>query len=220
MGLIYLKHRRKHFTSGGAALIVQEQNASNRVSGVKPSGVTFKNISVIVDATDANRILVITTSGDAYPISFLRDGSFPSLKTRDTIGNPHASIYYLVNPTSGTYDLRLSGSSGDTIWFGCTTYINVDQSTPFGASKTNTGSAVTSLAISDTVATDDMFVGGISIEDTSHTPGGSQTEIWNGNSIGILGSMSHIQGNGGSTSLSYTFPSSDAAFAGAKLLLA
>jgi len=189
---------------------VEEQNASNRNSGTKVNGVTFADISMTVDGLGSNRLMIVTTVGDAVADNIVRNSQFFTPFQNESISGLDSEIWYLVNPSVGTFDLRFNGTSGSDVVFGATTYINVNQITPIAGAQFDSNIPGTSVSVSDTVAINEMFIACFGAETTSGiTPGGSQTEIWRRDVIGITGSMSQIQGNGGSTAISYTHASAN-----------
>ena len=92
-------------------------------------------------------------------------------------------IWYLVAPTVGTANVVVTTTGGSPeITAGATSFIGVNQATPFGAPVTAAGNGGNPVMPSLTVAsaTSDLVLAAAGVHfGTSDTPGGGQTELWN-----------------------------------------
>ena len=193
---------------------VTEQNAANRFEGTKAFGDTTETIPVTVDNTGSNRALFVSTGADGSPTSITYDGVGLTqvIGSNIAVGNATTSLWYLLNPATGTNDLVVNGSSSVDTTFGGTAYVNA--TTPTGL-QTDTGNPSTSNSISDTVATTDVFIGCCCVDDPfGITPDGGQTIIWQREEFNIDAHLGFKQGTGGSTTISNTFNNEDNVLAG------
>ena len=194
--------------NGGVTNKVIEQNSANRFSGSKTSGSTSDTISVTVDSTGGNRILIVVTSGDDEPTGITYNGT--SLTKQNSIGSSgiYATAWYLVNPDTGTHDLVVTAASLPDITYSGTTFLNVNQATPTSGNSSSSGGPATSHSVGRDTTTTDMLVTSSGCGANQTGAGGSQVEFGDtGPLFGIYGAGAYQQGVGGVTTNSYTHSS-------------
>jgi hypothetical protein len=180
---------------------VKEQNASNRVKGQISGG---SNTDPVIVGSGLDRLMVVMTV-EATSVTYNGD----SFTNHAYVFDGFMQIWYLTAPDTGTHDLVVTGTN-DT-FYSATTFINVDQTTPLGASDAdfNSGSpqSITlSAGLKDMVIAFTYTINAEPIPDSSQTEWWSDT--WNNGVDDEYVSGSFIQGVGGDTSIEYTFGAS------------
>jgi hypothetical protein len=153
-----------------------------------------------------NRLLIVRVSTiSSDPTSVTYNGSALTKYTSASNGTTRASIWYLLNPPAGTaYDVIVTGASGFRPIVGATSYINANQTTPFG---TAVSSAFSSSSPSVTVSS----VTGGEVIDVIHSQfnysvGSGQTLQYNQNWFTFYGEGSRKPG-ASSVTMSWSGPS-------------
>ncbi|GHO85225.1 glycosyltransferase family 2 protein [Dictyobacter formicarum] len=131
-----------------------------------------------------------------------RIGSIYYAATNLAAGTSEFEMWYLTNPVSGNNTINVTMTQQTQLWWGSSTYYNVDQSTPIGTSTgtSNITTANPSLSISSN--TTQLVIDGIAIiYAMSATPGAGQTLRMNGNTWFY---SSEKAGSSSSTTMNWT----------------
>jgi hypothetical protein len=120
----------------------------------------------------------------------------------------HDELWYLVNPPSGTYAVKVTTTANGYIVAGGVTYLNVNPTNPLGALSTSTGQGqASSVSVStqpSQLAVDTMASTGVNI----FIPNASQVKLWE-NDKSNQGGASSKTAVTTTTTLSWTNASSD-----------
>ena len=128
-----------------------------------------------------------TSSGGSINTVKYNGINLTRLGIEDNIGgsvNPTGnSLWYLLNPPSGTYPIQVSANTSLTISAGAVSFSNVNQSVPFGTPVVNKGTS-SSPSVSGNGAACGVVVDNLSTSTGATciaSPDSSQTSIWNVN---------------------------------------
>lgn len=145
------------------------------------------SLSVNHTTSGSDRFLVVWawtgTGSEALTTATYNGVSMTPLMTltpADAVVN-NIKMWYLANPAVGTHPITVSkaGTSNRYIWIRATSYTGVNQTTPIGATTTNSGAGVTSLATPITTLADNSWVVAGAVYDTiaSNSTAGSGTTL-------------------------------------------
>ena len=116
---------------------------------------------------------------------------------------PRIEIWGVTNPPLGTANVvvTFSAGTGGNAVGGVVTFTNVDQINPLrSVIATSSGSATTSPALATVAsATGDLVFDTVSMENSTATPGATQTQYWNATAGGIQGAGSTASGAASAT---------------------
>jgi uncharacterized repeat protein (TIGR01451 family) len=143
-----------------------------------------------------NRLMLIGVAISAQSVSSVSyNGLALTLvgKAEDSGSKPHAEIWSLVNPPSGTFNVVVTAPSAGNIVAGATTFTGVNQANALGTS----GSAV-GLSVSVSSATNEMVFDS-ACGTAAITPNAAQTQLWNLAQGSIYGGASTKPGSAGVT---------------------
>ena len=122
------------------------------------------------------------------------------------------TVYYLVNPPKGTYNVVITYSSALTERLsGAVNIYGVNQLNPIGAIQTTSGTATGNKSLNITTQyNNSIIIDAFGSNDLAHTAGAGQITVFNGGNR----RMSYkIIGAAGSQSLTYTVPSGTSNYA-------
>ncbi|MBE2179563.1 MAG: DUF11 domain-containing protein, partial [Chthoniobacterales bacterium] len=119
-------------------------------------------------------------------------------------------IWYMLNPPVGSATVTVTASgvaSSDSMAFGATSFVGVNQSTPFGTFAGNTGTG-TNASVSVGSAVGDLVYAMLALDD-ARTATTSQNSLWNvftetANSDGVRSAGSTASGAAGNVNMSWT----------------
>ncbi len=185
-------------------------------------------VSHTVQATQVNRIVVAFASSEESP-----DQADPDTVTYNALamtkltnavnGDIGISMWYRVNPSTGTNDCVATwGNNQNRRLLTVMDFYFVNQSTPWGTAGTDSGGAAQASTFNLTTTAGDLCVDG-SAHGTgeSKTPGANQTLRFDEDAAGFNHSGSVERATGISTTMSWTWATSDNfATCGAPLLAA
>jgi hypothetical protein len=163
---------------------------------------TSSTISHTTDPGTDLLIVCVMASGTTPPTTITWNGT--GLTKHIDSGNIDASIWYLRNPTIGTYSIVISGG---TVWGVEATNYAGTQSSPLrtGAVQAGTSGSVTTRTISPSSAAGDIVID-LLVDDTSNdfAPTGGQTQLsaFAGGSTAYM-RTSYLAGSAGSTTMSW-----------------
>jgi len=179
------------------------------------SSSTSSSWSHTTTSSQSNLIMIVGITSGSNPSGITYGSkSLTEIANTNASGLIYGSLWYLVNPQTGTNTVSVSGA-GTFYSGGASTYYNVNQSTPIGSSNTNTASAVTSVSVTVSstntgqLVVDSMWNGS---NTNTITPGTGQTRTWNNSGGSILPSAgSYKTGVSSSTAMSWTVSNANGA---------
>lgn len=183
-------------------------------AAVGNSGPTFTVSSHVVSGTDT--IIVVTSAmrsnNNITGITWNGTEDF-SIASVDANSDAVAEMWYLVNPTGGTFDVVVTYDGNNRVVVGATTFTGVDQTKPFSATSTANG-ADDAPTVNITGNNDDLIVDGLA--QTSHGPDtatAAHTELYNlaqtGGGTDERGASQTLAADGTSQTMSWAMSDSD-----------
>ena len=134
-----------------------------------------------VTSSGADRILVVGVSPNAGQTVISVDyGSIAltQIRSDDAAGLAHSSLWYLVDPPTGSNSVDVTLSAADDVVIGAISFLGVDQTNPIDVHNGNPGfSGAPSVSLTTTVD-DDMIVDVVGTLDGPLLAGLGQTERW------------------------------------------
>jgi hypothetical protein len=137
------------------------------------------NRALVVIVSTANNVFARTVDSITY------DGESLTRLTRETASYTTAEIWYLVDPPTGTYDVVVTYPTnwssymyGSTI--GATTWLGVDQASPFGTPETLSSTGGTKSIDVSTIEGQVVIDVWAQHSGNTNTVGAGQTAFWNG----------------------------------------
>ena len=206
----FIKQQIKHTKQFLASLIIKSstRKPQGQVAGAATIGFDFASTtssgasvaSISWNHTvgsGSNRLLVVGISlSGIKTVSSVTYGGSTLTRLNGFQSGSTADIWYLKNPSSGTFAINAFFSAGSTVIVGSTSWTNVDQTNTFGIWATPTTGIINSTSGSSTisipyttgdVALDVLTIGtGASSFGTNTTPLAGQTGIWAQGYIGNL----------------------------------
>jgi murein DD-endopeptidase MepM/ murein hydrolase activator NlpD len=160
-------------------------------------------------SSQSNLIIVVGVQSTSNPTGVTYGGQSLTEITDVTFfsGLAYKSLWYLVNPPTGTNTVSVNGG-GTVATGGSSTYYNVSQSNPIGNYNTSSGdSTAPSVSVSSTNATQVVIDNLANTESgtTTVTPGSGQTQTWQSLDSGNpVDTGSYKTGVSTSTTMSWT----------------
>lgn len=142
------------------------------------AGISATSLTISHTVSGSNTILIVRASTkDSDPTSVTYNStSLTKLATQHNSAQ-YVSIWYLINPASGTHNVVVNGTAGFTPIIGVTSFTGVHQSSPFGTVVSgNFSGSAPSLTVSS--ATGEMVMDVLSVNFTP-TVGSGQTQQYN-----------------------------------------
>ncbi|MEW6044057.1 MAG: hypothetical protein AB1608_07310 [Thermoproteota archaeon] len=159
-----------------------------------------------VTSSGSNRILIvgINVSNLAAISSVTYNGDAMTLIDQEDNGDSaHVSLWYLVNPDTGTHPVQMSLTIASAVTAGAISFTGVDQTNPIDAQNGATGTSSTP-SVTLTTATDEAWiVDVVGTQNGPMTPGLGQAERWD-----VLQGSTRGAGSTEPTSSDGTFTSS------------
>ncbi len=143
-----------------------------------------------VTSSGSNRILIvgINVSNLAVISSVTYNGDpMTMINQQDNGDSAHASLWYLVNPDTGTHPVRLSLTLATAVTAGAISFTGVDQTNPIDAQNGATGTSNTPAVTLTTTTDETWVVDVVGTQNGPMTPGVGQAERWDtlqGSTIG------------------------------------
>ena len=135
-----------------------------------------------VTSSGSNRILIVGLNveglGAINTVSYNGD-AMTLIDSEDNGNSAHVSLWYLVNPDTGTHPVEISLAVATTVAAGAVSFTGVNQTDPINAFNGATGTS-TAPAVSLTTTVDEAWI--IDVVGTNGgtvTPGTGQVERWN-----------------------------------------
>lgn len=211
------------YLNAGAAILIDSSSSANTGS-VKSSSLTW-----IHTVSGSDRILIVGVSingNTTVSTITYRGQNLTRLATVNQGIQARASLWYLLNPPTGSGSIIVTMSASASFVAGATSYTGVNQSNPLGTPATNNNTGTTAT-LNITSATNELVVDVIARRgDLTTNPiiaGSGQTQYWNTRTAnnnantGVTGGGSSKAGTG-SVTMAWTWPSSrDWAIAGISL---
>lgn len=197
-------------------------NAASSDSGVG----TSLTLSHTVQSTYGNRALIVIAFTNTnlaaadFPTGITYAGTAMTRLGSASIdaGDETASLWYLVNPTTGANNVVASTSGSMGIWVIAMDYYFVNQTTPVSDGQTNSGTATSTSMTAVTTTSGDLVVGGVMhMTQEATTVGAGQVELNDlaENSAGIESSEERAAGTSVTWSASWATSSNFVAVAAA-----
>ncbi len=210
-------------TAGTSGSTITQDAVSKSSNAGSTSSLTWSHTV----GTQSNRILIVglvtSTATNFTGVVWDPAGanqSFTQLSTNQTcptvVVGCHMSVWYLVNPATGTHSIRATSGSAANSSGGAVSYYNVDTSTPFGTAATATGSASGATSVVATTSATQLVVGVIGADNNTSSAGSGQTELWKDNFV-FTSIGSSKPGTGGNVTMNWTVNSGGWATIGAPL---
>lgn len=164
-------------------------------------------ISHTVTNMESDRILIVAISkqNNAAISSVEYDGeALTNIRSDDIDGNTaaHTSLWYLVDPHTGTHDVVIQAGVLDApVVVGVISFTGVDQTNPIDAQNGSTGTSTTPATSVTTVTNEAWVVDVVSTNGGTTSVGPGQVERWND----IQGGTTRGSGSTEFTSLAGTF---------------
>lgn len=134
-----------------------------------------------VTSSGSNRILIvgINVSNLAAISSVTYNGDpMTMIDQQDNGDSAHASLWYLVNPDTGTHPVRLSLALATAVTAGAISFTGVDQTNPIDAQNGATGTSNTPAVTLTTTTDETWIVDVVGTQNGPMTPGVGQAERW------------------------------------------
>ena len=183
-------------------------NASSEGSN---GGATTLTISHAVQSTYGDRLVVVYagTTTTTAPSGVTYAGVAMTKLVEVATTNTHGSIWYLVNPTTGTNNAVITYASGPTHSGGVVAdYYYCNQDNPFSSSGSAFSNSSNDISISDAVVRDDDLLIGMMyhLVTTDIQPGSGQTlhEMFTVNSNDTM-AVSYERASGNTSSFSHSY---------------
>ncbi len=166
--------------------------------------------------SSANRILLVgvyvgSATANATGVTY-NSVAMTQISTSQTIPNAFGGItfWYLKAPTTGANTIAVTLAASSQFAGGAVSFSNVDQTTPIGTANSATGSVVNSSSVAVTATTSAYVCDCIGVGTATITVGGSQTQDYQQEQTLDVCCIaaSHLQGNGGSTTMTWTLGTS------------
>ncbi|MGQ0829214.1 MAG: hypothetical protein ACT4ON_12570 [Bacteroidota bacterium] len=141
------------------------------------TGISATSLTISHTVSGSNTILIVrasTRNGDPTSITY-NSVSLTKLATKNN-SSQYASIWYLINPSAGTNNVVINGSSGFAPIIGITSFTGVHQTAPFGTVVSAAFSSNPSLNVSS--ASGELIIDVVNAN-TSMTVGSGQTQQYN-----------------------------------------
>ncbi|WP_124193963.1 hypothetical protein [Natrarchaeobius chitinivorans] len=188
----------------------KSNEADVTVENAEPTAVTvLGSASTATDDADSlsfdhetedgpNRVLVVTAgnsdgnNGIVESISYGGDQLEKLADVRaDGDDDPRGSVWYLVDPAVGDYEVSIEWAEDSEVAAGALTFGNVDQTDPISETAVDhggDGDPNVTVASAENAAVMDMMVSAEDVDDVTTEPGPEQTKQW----IGGMDSDGHI----------------------------
>ena len=114
-----------------------------------------------VTSSGADRLLVVGISPNAgQTVSSVDYGgiALTQIRSDDAGGLAHSSLWYLVNPPTGSNSVDVTLSAADDVVIGAMSFLGVDQTNPIDVHNGNTGNSPNPTVALTTTVDDDMIV--------------------------------------------------------------
>ena len=134
-----------------------------------------------VTSSGADRILVVGVSPNAgQTVSSVDYGSetLTEIRSDDAGGLAHSSLWYLVDPPTGSNSVDVTLSAADDVVIGAISFLGVDQTNPIDVHNGNTGNSNTPSVSLTTISDDDIIVDVVGTLDGPLFAAIGQTERW------------------------------------------
>jgi hypothetical protein len=155
-----------------------------------------------------NQVLIVTVSTYEHITSSVTYNgvSMTKIGNATCLSTCNASMWYLLNPPTGSHSVVTKLSGTTSVVGGAATYYNVDQSNPFGSIATTNGKSTTaSVSVSSTQS--QLIIDSYTNENHGGTPASGQTQVYEDNTVNAGGS-SYKNGSAGSTTMTWNGKSS------------
>jgi hypothetical protein len=134
-----------------------------------------------VTTSGDNRILTVginTASGTAI-ISVTYNGvALTKIRQDDNGANAHTSLWYLVNPATGTHNVQITLAEFDSMTAGSVSYTGVDQTAPIDVHNGATGISATPAVTITTTNYEDRIIDVVGTTTGPMTAGAGQVKRW------------------------------------------
>jgi hypothetical protein len=134
-----------------------------------------------ITSSGTDRLLVVGVSPNGgQTVSSVDYGgkALTQVRSDDAGGAAHSSLWYLVNPPTGSNSVDVTLSAADDVVIGAMSFLGVDQTNPIDVHNGNTGLSANPLVTLTTTVDDDMIVDVVGTLVGPLTAGFAQMERW------------------------------------------
>ena len=134
-----------------------------------------------VTSSGTDRILIVGVSPNAgQTVSSVDYGgeTLTEIRSDDAGGLAHSSLWYLVDPTTGSNSVDVTLSAADDVVIGAISFLGVDQTNPIDVHNGNTGNSANPSVSLTTTVDDDLIVDVVGSLDGPLLAGLGQTQRW------------------------------------------
>ncbi|HVU59976.1 MAG TPA: hypothetical protein VHC98_04020 [Candidatus Saccharimonadales bacterium] len=190
-------------TAAGSTPTTVTHDADGTFSSAGPNA----TCSITIGSNNDRIVFAMISPGDGNPAGVTAvklDGTTNFTHLTDSA---YTTVWYLLNPSSGAHTINITDSAAMT--GGCSSFYNVNQSTPIAASNTANGSSTTASVTVSGTTTAQLVVDFASTNGphSGWSAGGSQTTDWTQG--GTQNASSRKTGTSSSTTMSWSWTGSD-----------
>lgn len=134
-----------------------------------------------VTSSGSNRILIVGVNiGSLAAVSTVtyNGDTMTQIRSEDNGDSAHTSLWYLVNPDTGTHAVQISLPIVTSVTAGAVSFTGVNQTSPIDAHNGATGTSDTPSVSLTTITDEAWIIDVVGTQNGPMTPGTGQTERW------------------------------------------